>query len=216
MSYYSRAAGASGGADLGGPHLAWAPGGAEDPFRLLQTAPSKEQEQEAEFANARRQDLMKEVFQLREEITTKEAVAEEIRKKHAELSVKLEQYHAPEEVRGYREELARLRSQTTESEIKCQEAERRFGKTEAENKTLVRGLEEQAANATRFKTELAAANARLELEMERAGQEMAWKTVKEKIEEQLEVQVCVTVVMKCALCAIGRNSRGSTRSGRKL
>jgi len=52
-----------------------------------------------EFAGARRQDLVQKLLRLQEEMTTKEALIEEMKKKNNDQGVKLETWMSPDEVR---------------------------------------------------------------------------------------------------------------------
>ncbi|CAD7923349.1 unnamed protein product [Amoebophrya sp. A120] len=161
--------------------------GAEDPFKLLSAgAKAANENLEAEYGQARRQDLIKEIFELRQMVETKECANEELKKKNTELQMKVDTYLSPEEVRGYRDELARLRAENTEADLAKQNLEGKISKYESEVRVLKQEMEEQAAAAGRSKTELNVTKARLEAEMQRQGEAQAWKTVKERIEVQLD------------------------------
>ena len=139
--------------------------GADDPFKLLNASAAESKEHE--FTQSRKQELIKEIFDLRQQLESKECANEELKKKNSELSLKCETYLAPEDVRGYRDELQRLRTENTDIELQKQSFEHKLQKAESENRVLKQQLEEQAGQSGRFKTELTATKAQLEREMTR-------------------------------------------------
>ncbi|CAD7930299.1 unnamed protein product [Amoebophrya sp. A25] len=158
--------------------------GADDPFNLLNATATEQKEHE--FSQARKQELIREIFELRQQMESRDCANEELKKRNSELSLKCETYLSPEDVKGYRNELARLRAENTELDLGKQDVGHKLQKVESEARILRQEMEQQAAAAGKFKAELAAAKAQLEREMTRQGEELGWKAVKDRIELQLD------------------------------
>jgi len=141
---------------------------------------------EEEFSGARKQDLMREVHLSRQEIETREASIEDLKRRIVEAKGQLEKYTTPEEAKAMKEELTRLRSENISLSLEGQELHRQLSENEGQTRILQIEVQEKAALLAKLRSEVASLTCKLEFESEKKGEESAWREMKEALEVELE------------------------------